>query len=248
MIDEEVASLHRFKMVIHPVGEVIVADDNVVKRRTGSFGHYEVTVFDRGDQFSSTEFTVEDKSNLLPHLLGGRGVKELVAAAADDRIKTQTLIDFIGVGPLALSLGVLGARVEYWDDESPATSITNVYDADECCWTYVDGLLLGKILNQCLCGMPWETFIFVFHSIEHLGMPLPENPMRDLDKSDRWKNRMAAVAKYGDGPLYYIWHSLEHYELLEHGSSAPGHLTGKGEHFLELMKYAILEEMKSRDD
>jgi hypothetical protein len=61
----------------------------------------------------------------------------------------------------------------------------------------------------------------------------------ELADSDHWKNRMAAEAKYGTGPMYYVWHNLENLDYLEHGGCAPGWLTGEGEHFLALMQIEI---------
>jgi hypothetical protein len=92
--------------------------------------------------------------------------------------------------------------------------------------------------------MPWDVIQFIHDGIAHLAMPRQEWGGKTgvkFAETESWKARKAAEAKHSDGSMYFLWHSLENMDLLEHGGSAPGWLTGKGEHFFTLVDAAVKE-------
>lgn len=167
------------------------------------------------------------------------------------------LLNFITNGAIGLHLMVLGGsyanpslpvdgeikdvgprKIRDPDDETGEAMIDNP-ESFNCHWGDLQGFLLGCVLNQCCCGSPSDVIRFIFDTIEHLGMPYDDDKVHGAGNGPRWLNRKAAEAKYGDGPLYFVWHNLEVLDLTEHGGCAPGWLTGEGDHFLELLRIEI---------
>lgn len=180
-----------------------------------------------------------------------------MADCIDEYGNDQGLLNFITNGAIGLHLMVLGGSYEQPslpvdgnivtvgprkirdpDDETGEAMIDNP-ESFGCHWGDLESFLVGSVLGQCCCGSPRDVLRFTFDSIEHLGMRQWDRDEGPLTESASWKNRLAAAAKYGDGPMYYIWHNLENLDLLEHGGCAPGWLTGEGEHFLALLKIEI---------
>lgn len=170
----------------------------------------------------------------------------------------QGLLNFITNGAIGLHLMVLGGSYENPSLPTDGNIVTvgprKIQDPDhegrepfwidnpesyQCHWGDLEGFLLGEVLGQCCCGSPRDVIRFVFDTIEHLGMPYDDDKVHKAGSGPRWLNRKAAEAKYGDGPLYFVWHNLEALDLTEHGGCAPGWLTGEGEHFLALLKIEI---------
>lgn len=142
--------------------------------------------------------------------------------------------------PIATDIETIGPRMVNDPDAHPSldTKIQNP-ETYGVSWGGLQSFIVGELLGQCCCGRPEDVLRFCHDAIEHLGMREWDRSHGELAETDFWKNRMAAEAKYGSGPLYYVWHNLENLDYLEHGSSAPGWLTGEGEHFLALMQIEI---------
>jgi len=189
-----------------------------------------------------------------------------MAEAVTDHANDQGLLNFITNGAVGLHLMVLGGCYEnpslpimtdvvtvgprMIEDENDHTGKTLIENPDtyNVCWQDLQGFIVGHLLGQCCCGRPQDVLRFCHDTIEHLGIKRWDRSEGNLKDTDFWKNRMAAEAKYGSGPLYYVWHNLENLGYLEHGGSAPGWLTGEGEHFLALMQIEIASDPENYAD
>ena len=200
---------------------------------------------------TAIEFTVEEDSMTPVTVLGidsnrtvnlNRGAMMLSETA-----NYRTLHSFIDRGQVAIALGVFGCY--YRSDKE--TGDNDLLSSDGCNWDDVGDIFLGSIVGQCLCGMPGDVVDFIHDGIAHLAMPREESGGKTGIKfadTKAWQARMAATAKHSDGSLYFLWHSLENADLLEHGGSAPGWLTGKGEHFFTLADAAVNEYTDGVED
>lgn len=192
-----------------------------------------------------------------------------MAECVDDYGNDQGLLNFITNGAVGLHLMVLGGTYENpslpiaTDIETIGPRMIRDPDAEPgpgpwpmiqnpetygVSWGDLQGFIVGHLLGQCCCGRPQDVLRFCHDTIEHLGMKQWDRSQGELADSDHWKNRKAAEAKYGSGPLYYVWHNLENLDYLEHGGSAPGWLTGEGEHFLALMQLEIASDPENYAD
>lgn len=203
--------------------------------KQGHEGQYMVT---------AVKFTVEENPMKPVQVIGvhdlsainfNRGAESILETA-----NYRTLHSFIDRGQIAIALGVFGCYYrsdkETWDG--------GLLSADGCNWDDIGDIFLGSIVGQCLCGMPFDVIQFIHDGIAHLAMPKQEWGGKTgivFVETEQWKARQAAEAKHSDGSLYFLWHSLENMGLLEHGGSAPGWLTGKGEHFFTLVDAAVKE-------
>lgn len=192
-----------------------------------------VEVVECGDKFSTMADCISDHANdqgLLNFITNGAvGLHLMVLGGCYENPSLPIMTDIVTVGP---------RMVEDENDHTGNTLIENP-ETYNVSWSDLQGFIVGELLGQCCCGRPQDVLRFCHDAIEHLGMRHWDRSQGDLAETDFWKNRMAAEAKYGSGPLYYVWHNLENLDYLEHGSSAPGWLTGEGEHFLALMKLEI---------
>lgn len=201
---------------------------------------------------SDDYYTDRVETVTLPNAQGSINNYSQCADVIIDNATTRGLKEFIEHDSLALSLMVLGGGITHnlkgdivevgprliQDDDYPDKFVENP-EFYGCHWNDLGNFILGSKLNQCTCGLPDTVIQFVYDGIEHLGMDDKAECHIKFEDRPYWVNRMAAVKKYGDGPLYFLWHNLEVLEFTEHGSSAPGWLTGKGEHLLLLLKHVL---------
>lgn len=195
----------------------------------------------------------------------GNGYSSM-AEAVGDYANDQGLLGFITNGSVALHLMVLGGgfsnpalpvdaaivtmgpRMIVDPEDTSGKKMIENPEQYNCHWGDLESFLVGEVLGQCCCGMPDEVLKYTFEAIEHLGMPYDNIPFGSKEKGPRWLNREAAQKKYGHGPLYFLWHNLEVLDLTEHGGSAPGWLTGEGDHFLELLRIEVGRKSETNDD
>ena len=114
----------------------------------------------------------------------------------------------------------------YWNDE------TGDYVCDDgISWDDdpLDFVLIVQ-LNQCGCGMPEETAKYILKTLETINGRFDDEDTTDM------KGHF-----HSEGENYFVLHILEHLELLEHGTSAPGWLTIKGKEVMEDLQVILYE-------
>jgi len=101
----------------------------------------------------------------------------------------------------------------YWDNEADG------YICDEGCFWGDDPLdfILMVQLKQCGCGMPEEAGKYTLAILKSIAGRFDKQNPTDINEPFHSK-----------GEAYFVWHTLDHLGLLEHGSGAPGWLTDKG--------------------
>lgn len=257
---EKVRAAQRVNMfVIHKQpNEVVALLDGALSYRTEIIkpGHSEQFMV-TGILFTPIALSDDGYSDPV-HVITCKGNYSQMAECIDDYASDQGLLNFITNGAVGLHLMVLNGgyanpshpvdgnvitvgprKVRDRNHPGDETVWIDNPESYNCHWGDLQSFIVGHVLDQCCCGRPQDVLRFTYDTIEHLGMKQWDRNDGPLIESESWKNRMAAEAKYGSGPLYYVWHNLENKDLLEHGGSAPGWLTGEGEHFLALMKIEI---------
>ena len=102
---------------------------------------------------------------------------------------------------------------------------------------------LSSKLDFCGCGMPEQAIKYVARVLRLIY----DHTERDSGTEGvvAWSkesyDRMCSFAKT-DGERYFVWYVLDSKELIEHGGSVPGWLTGKGLEFMEDVESLNIED------